>query len=153
MGELMDRMRRKGTTWLRRTFRRGSALASRLVVLAVAIVLVAGTVLAGSRYFYCPGMGVSQFSPCCAEQKGETSEQKAPLVERSCCESKFMRGLPVAQVDARPLVVAAPLVAVLSPLPAHDLPFVQPAKAVRARWGSDPPTPSRARSQLMVFLT
>jgi len=153
MGELQVIMKLRGAKWLRRAFRRGPGFASRLACAALAIVLVAGTVLAGSRYFYCPGMGASQFTSCCPEHRNEGGADTAQLVARSCCESKRMQPLPSAQVDARPLVATAPLVAVLAALPTRELPVVSPSRAIRTRWGGDPPTPLQVRSYLMVFLT
>jgi hypothetical protein len=149
----MDSMKVRGSKWLRRALRRRASFASRLASAALAIVLVAGTVLAGSRYFYCPGMGASQFTSCCPEHRNEGSHESMQLVATSCCESKVMQPLPSARIDIRPFVFTAPLVAVVAALPASDLPVVQPTKNIRARWGNDPPTPSQVRSHLMVFLT
>jgi hypothetical protein len=115
--------------------------------------MVAGTVLAGSRYFYCPGMGANQFTSCCPEHRSDSEADTVELVAASCCESKVMQGLPAGQIDASPLVVAAPLLAVLSVLPSRALPVAQRTKAFRARWGNDPPPRSQVRSKLMVFLT
>jgi hypothetical protein len=123
-----------------------------LVSAVLALVLVAGTVLAGSRYFYCPNMGANQLTSCCPEHQGEGSDA-AQIRSSACCESKLVKDLPAAHTDPRPLVAAAALVAILSPLPSSDAPCPPAVKGRRARSGSDPPTPSRARSQLMVFLT
>jgi hypothetical protein len=137
-----------------RASRRGPPFAARLLAGALAIVLLVATALAGSRYFYCPGMGVSQFTSCCSHDKGEAGDTGVAQVTGSCCESKVMGDLPRAQADAGSVVVAAaPLLAVLSASIPSARPVAQPARTVRARSGSDPPTPSRARSQLMVFLT
>jgi hypothetical protein len=152
MWELMDRTAPRARS-IGRTSRPGPRLASKLLAGALAVVFLAATALAGSRYFYCPGMGVSQFTSCCPHENGETSDSGVALLVGSCCESKVMGDLPRAQVDARTVVAAAPLLAVLSPSIPSLCPVAQPARTVRARSGSDPPTPSRARSQLMVFLT
>jgi hypothetical protein len=147
----MQILRGRAKNRLEGAFRRSRRI-TKLACTALTVLMLAATVLAGSRYFYCPSMDESQFTSCCAEQMNEGAAQGAPYIARACCESKVMRGLPSGHVDAPRLVLAAPFVAIVSIVPACE-PATPIARSVGSRWGSDPPTASEVRSRLMVFLT
>jgi len=138
----------------RRRFGRRRPLAvSNLVAAVLTASLLVSTLLAGYRYFYCWSMQESQFTSCCADAGQEDRAAADALRSADCCQERRVQGLPLAQVKSGPMVLAAPLVATIAFRPSY-----QPSLPLASRWslarsGSDPPTPSRARSQLMVFLT
>ena len=129
-----------------------SRAASQFLVSALAVVLFAATLLAGSRYFHCSMDGETRLSSCCPEHQSETPIGGAELRSTSCCEPRLIDGLPTAQVMRCPAIGAAPLVAVLPPFHVIAPASVQLERILTARSGSDPPTASQARAQLMVFL-
>lgn len=139
---------------LRRRFSRRCPFAmSNLVAAVLTVSLLFSTLLAGSRYFYCWGMQESLFTSCCDDAAQEGRAAADALQSVDCCQERRVESLPQAQVASGPMVMAAPLVTTIASLPSYP-----PSLALAIRWslprsGSDPPTPSRARSRLMVFLT
>ena len=145
-------VRKRDPTLLRRERRWAARGLSGLLPAALAVCLVASTLMAGSRYFYCSMVDETRLSSCCPEHRSGGASQSAELRSSPCCEPRLLGALPSADVVRSPSIAAAPLFAVLAPFPARAPVLVQPAKTFEPRRGSDPPTASQARSQLMVFL-
>ncbi len=118
---------------------------------ALAVLLVVGTLRANSSYFYCAMMGQTALDACC-DHHGASSEQ-AGYRAADCCEGRTVGSLPAAHLAVSQDVPPAPL-AVLVPAASYPpVPIVGVANLYWLRWGSDPPQPSERRSQLMVYLT
>jgi hypothetical protein len=126
---------------------------ANLVAVMLTASLLVSTLLAGSRYFYCWGMQESLFTSCCTDTGQEDRAAADALRSVDCCLERRVQGLPLARVASGPMVASAPLVATIASLPSYPPSLALVIRCSLARSGSDPPTPSRARSQLMVFLT
>jgi hypothetical protein len=138
--------------YFRRVRRRALRGVAQFLTSALAAWLVLATLLAGSRYFHCTIEDESRLSSCCPEHHDDSAVDGGEFRSTSCCEPRVMQGLPTAQVMRWADIGAAPLVALLPPFRATEPPSIERERVRLARSGIDPPTPSQARAQLMVFL-
>jgi hypothetical protein len=90
--------------------------------LLVAIAVLLGIAQAGTRYFYCEGLGLSATDPCA---QGATRHSPCPLASFDresfdCCQVLTMRSMPEGARSIVPAVPSAGLLAILSPLHRAD---------------------------------
>lgn len=147
---------------LRKLDRALRLVASRAIVVVVAIAMVLGVVRARTRFFYCPVAQLTFEAPPCsasrdgAEPGGADDEQTPAVRGADCCVEKWRAAAPPASTPnvEEATVARAQLVAVLPTAPVDvgpspaKLPFAVP-HAVRA--GPPPPSASERRAELMVF--
>jgi hypothetical protein len=134
------------------------AVATRASCLLVAIAVLFGIAQAGTRYFCCEALGLSATDPCA---QGATRHSPCPLASFDrdsvdCCQVLTMRSMPEGARSIVPVVPAAGLLAILSPIFPAD-PSLWNGRIVVAREGergrAPPSSCSERRAQLMVFLT
>jgi hypothetical protein len=94
----------------------------------------------------------TRLSSCGAGHQHDDFVELAELRSSSCCEPRVVQGLPTAQITRAPDVAAAPIVAVRAPFDVRTPAVARVERRATACSGSDPPTASQARAQLMVFL-
>lgn len=134
------------------------AALARASCLLVAIAVLLGIAQAGTRYFYCEGLGLSATDPCA---QGATRHSPCPLAsfDRAsfdCCQVLTMRSMPEGARSIVPAVPSAGLLAILSPLHRADASSWNGTIVVarEGERGRAPPWSStERRAQLMVFLT
>jgi hypothetical protein len=141
---------------------RGLARLRRLLPALVACVLAAALVFgglrSGGRYFFCAAMGTLADKPCCAPAHAD--EGSAPIDEAAldgdddCCERLDLARLPEGTARLPEPIRAAPLLAVLAPVPVELTPPSPPvaSRIWRAATESPPPTAPERCAIHRVFL-
>ncbi len=116
-----------------------------------ALMLLAGLLQAGHRYFYCAAMGELLAAPCCGEQHASRQpDARAP--DPPCCGALDVAKLPAGQSVVAAGLPAAPHVATLPTPGVLSASCVAPDR-VSSRFAVGPPRSScPPRAALGVFL-